>query len=451
MSELNTDALRAGTLLAGKYRVEKVLGEGGMGVVVAAKHVYLQEHVAVKLLRGDRAQVGTSAERLIREARAASRIRSEHVARVFDVGLLEDGSPYIVMERLRGRDLAVLLEKDGPLPPATAVDYLLQACEAMAEAHRLGIVHRDLKPANLFLTRRVDGSPCVKVLDFGISKMSRTPREARNSDSPPESTRRRWDAKTADPDERTSREPVAAPTPPPHHARSVGLTGTNARVGSPRYMSPEQVRGHGEVDERADVWALATILYELVTGVPAFVGATQEDLENAILGHEPAPIAQLRRGVPRGLEAVLAACMRKDPSTRTADVASLACELAPFGSTAARASAGRIARIVAMDAASTEDDAAKPDVFAVSQAQPLRGRRRLTRTVLATGAGVAAALTVSTAWLGRSPAVTDPSPATLPHSNSTLPGPPPADPTSEHEPTPTATVAASAPNAATTS
>src|SRR5258708_28455864 len=163
--------VQPGELVAGKYRIERVLGEGGMGVVVAAHHEGLEERVAIKFLLSDVAQDSEHGKRFTREARAAAKIRSEHVVHVTDVGRLENGTPFIVMEYLEGTDLGALVARRGPLPIADALDYLLQACEAIAVAHSLGIVHRDLKPANLFLSTRPDGSPCVKVLDFGISKV----------------------------------------------------------------------------------------------------------------------------------------------------------------------------------------------------------------------------------------------------------------------------------------
>jgi serine/threonine protein kinase len=157
-----------GDVLAGKYRVERVLGRGGMGVVVAARHLRLGERVAIKLPAARMIARGDTVARMVREGRAAMRIRSEHVARVYDAGTLETGEPYLVMEHLDGRALGAILAAEGPLPIEAAVEHVLQACEALAEAHALGIVHRDLKPSNLFLTRRADGSPVIKVIDFGF-------------------------------------------------------------------------------------------------------------------------------------------------------------------------------------------------------------------------------------------------------------------------------------------
>src|SRR5882724_4501839 len=225
--------VREDELLADKYRVERVLGQGGMGYVVAALHIQLQQRVAVKILMPDLCEDREAVERFLREARAAVRIQSEHVARVLDVGTLQDGSPYMVMEYLSGRDLARELDALSQIPVLDAVHYVLHACEAVAEAHALGVIHRDLKPANLFLTYRNDGSPLVKVLDFGVAKA-------------------------------LSRDSVELPS----------LTATQSVIGSPQYMSPEQVRSPKTVDFRTDVWSLGIILHELLTGAPPFDGDT---------------------------------------------------------------------------------------------------------------------------------------------------------------------------------
>src|SRR5262245_60757553 len=156
-----------GTVLAGKYRIESLLGAGGMGVVVAATHVHLQERVAVKLLHPEMVKRASAVERFLREARVAMKLRGEHVVRVLDVGI-DQATPYLVMECLEGSDLGSVVREAGHLETSAAVDYVLQACEAIAEAHAAGVIHRDLKPANLFLTHRMDGSPCIKVLDFGV-------------------------------------------------------------------------------------------------------------------------------------------------------------------------------------------------------------------------------------------------------------------------------------------
>src|SRR3954470_13666053 len=210
--------VQEGEILAGKYRVERVLGVGGMGVVVAATHLQLDERVAIKFLVPDALSSDEAVARFAREARAAVKIKSEHVARVIDVGTLDNGAPYMVMEYLEGGDLSRVLQAQGPLPVEDAVEYVLQACEAIAHAHVLGIVHRDLKPANLFLTKRNDGSQSVKVLDFGISKVLSGNSGASSSDA--------------------------------------AMTRTRAVMGSPLYMSPEQMTSTRDVDGRTDIWAL---------------------------------------------------------------------------------------------------------------------------------------------------------------------------------------------------
>ncbi|MDQ2644834.1 MAG: protein kinase [Myxococcota bacterium] len=294
-----------GDIVAGKYRIERQLGAGGMGIVVAASHVVLQERVAMKFLSPELAVNDEAVARFVREARAACRIKSEHIARVSDVGTLESGIPYLVMEYLEGQDLAELLAQKSSLPPAEAVGFVLQACEAIAEAHVLGIVHRDLKPANLFLTHRIDGTSCIKVLDFGVSKL------------------------------------VYSAT----SKLSAGLTGSSAVMGSPLYMSPEQLRAARSVDPRADVWALGVILYELIAGKPPFWGETLPEVSIKIAVDPPEPMGVKRRDVTPALEAVVFRCLQKDREKRFRDISELARALAPHGPDGASHSAERIRRI----------------------------------------------------------------------------------------------------------
>jgi serine/threonine protein kinase len=282
--------LREGDLLAGKYRIGRPLGEGGMGHVVAAVHEQLRQRVAVKFLSGDHAKHPDAAARFLREARAAVRIQNEHVARVIDVAQFEDGSPYIVMEFLDGNDLAEELARVGVFDPAIAIDFVLQACEAIAEAHALGLVHRDLKPANLFLTRRADDSPLVKVLDFGISK--------------------------------------AVSTSAPHE--SAALTTAQAILGSPAYMSPEQARTPKAVDHRTDIWSLGIILYEFLTGRVPFTGDTLLSVIAAAVVERPASVRTLRPELPEEIELVIERCLEKSPEDRYATIAELAEALEPF-------------------------------------------------------------------------------------------------------------------------
>lgn len=289
-----------GEILAGKYKIERVLARGGMGVVVAAFHTQLEQRVALKFLLPEGEQNDLARGRFLREARAAVRLRSEHVARVLDVGTAEAGSPYIVMEYLEGRDLSALLSERGSLPVSEAVSYVLQAAEAVAEAHACGIIHRDLKPANLFLTHRPDGSPCVKVLDFGISKTS---------------------------------------------GDTASLTQTRAIIGTPHYLSPEQVRSSKSADIRSDIWAMGMILYELITGVVAFPRETLPELCSAII-LDPIPPVRLKvPDIDPTLESVIGWSLSKSPENRPQTLAELASALAPFCS-GGDASALRIARVL---------------------------------------------------------------------------------------------------------
>ena len=299
-----TAPVKPGDVLAEKYRVERVLGQGGMGVVVAAEDTTLGRPVAVKFLLPDARCDPMTTERFLREARAAVKIKSEHVARVIEVGKLDDGSPYIVMEFLEGRDLAEVV-KSGALAVDDAVEYVLQACEALAEAHTAGIIHRDLKPANLFLAERADGSPVIKVLDFGISKVI----ESGKVDG--------------------------------------GLTRTSAMMGSPFYMSPEQTKSAKDVDARTDLWALGVILYELVTGSPPFHGENMGELVAAILTEAPKPLGEAKSGLPGGLETVVMRCLEKDPDARYANVGELAQALIAFAPERARLSGERAVRVAA--------------------------------------------------------------------------------------------------------
>ncbi len=298
--------VREGDVLAGKYRVERVLGMGGMGVVVAARHLQLDTKVAIKFLLPTMLEDRDAATRFAREARAAVKITSEHVARVFDVGTLETGAPYMVMEYLDGEDLAAWLKQRGALSVEQAIDFVLQACVAVADAHVLGIVHRDLKPANLFCVQRSDGQLSIKVLDFGISKLAE-----------------------------------AAGTRP-----GMAMTRTAALMGSPLYMSPEQMRSARDVDAQTDIWALGVILFELMTGRPPFQAESVTELAIKV-NNEPTPaIRGFRPEVPALLEAAIFKCLEKDRRRRFRNVAELALALLPFAPKRARASVERISGII---------------------------------------------------------------------------------------------------------
>jgi serine/threonine-protein kinase len=294
-----------GEIVAGRYRVEKILGSGGMGVVVAARHIHLDTKVAIKFLLPAFSTNPEAVGRFAREARAASRINSEHVVRVFDVGTLDNGAPYLVMEFLEGEDLATWLQQRGPLPLEQAVEFVLQACVAVADAHGLGIVHRDLKPANLFCVRRSDGQWIVKVLDFGISKVT---------------------------------DSVAGP----HGA----MTNTSAVMGSPLYMSPEQMRSARDVNAQTDIWSLGIILFEFLAGRVPFEGESFGEVVMTVASQPPPSVRIFRPDLPPGLEAVILKCLEKDRHERYASVAQLGVALAPFAPRRAKASVERISAII---------------------------------------------------------------------------------------------------------
>ena len=314
-----------GQILAGKYRVEKVLGSGGMGVVVAAWHLELEQRVAVKFLHPLALERTDTAERFRREARSAAKIRSEHVARVIDVGIMEGGVPYMVMEYLEGHDISDEMQKVGMLPISDAIDFVLQAIEALAEAHAAGIVHRDLKPANLFIAHRADGTRIVKVLDFGISKSLLT-------GSVPE----------------------------------LSLTRTSTLIGSPLYMSPEQMRSAKDVDTRTDIWSLGVILYEMITGRPPYTGDSIPALCASLLGDTPVSMQAIRPEVPPELEEAVLRCLAKDRSGRFGSVSELARALAPFGSLSSQLHVDRASRLLGVT------DVSFPDI---PMSTPLRASR----------------------------------------------------------------------------
>lgn len=286
-------APKPGDVIAGKYRVEGIVGSGGMGIVVSALHLQLGQKVAIKVLsvaslESDRQEEARA--RFLREGQAAARLTSDHVVRIYDVGTTDAGEPFMVMELLRGDDLATILDRSGPAPVDVAIDYIVQACDAVGEAHTHGIVHRDLKPSNLFVSKRNDGRISVKVLDFGISK---------------------------------------AVVPGSEHFEG-SLTATRTIVGSPYYMSPEQVRDAKRVDTRTDLWSMGMILYELLTGEPAFNADTLPGICAAIAA-DPAPgIRDKRPEIPEEVEQIVLRCLEKDPAKRFQTVAELVEALEPF-------------------------------------------------------------------------------------------------------------------------
>ncbi|MEP7121462.1 MAG: serine/threonine-protein kinase [Byssovorax sp.] len=296
-----------GDVIAGKYRIERVLGRGGMGVVVAATHLRLGEKVAIKFLLPGALGNADALGRFDREARAAAKIRSEHVAKVLDVSNLENGAPYMVMEHLDGNDLAQVVRKKGALPIAEACTFMLQVCEVLAEAHALGIVHRDLKPGNLFVTTRADGTASIKVLDFGISKMM---------------------------EGGATSEPQAA------------LTATDTVLGSPIYMSPEQMTTPKAVESRADIWSFGATLYMLLTAKPPFDGDSIAQVCGMILLGKAPSLLEIRADAPPELAAIVTRCLQRNIEDRWPNVAALAAALAPFAGESGRLSAERAQRVL---------------------------------------------------------------------------------------------------------
>lgn len=292
LSQQHELPVKIGELLAGKYRIERILGYGGMGIVVAAMHEQLQELVAIKLLLSNVGSRPDFVQRFVREARAAVKIKSSHIARVLDVDSLPDGRLYMVMEYLDGQDLGQLLDRRGACSVNEAVDYVLQVCEALAEAHAIGIVHRDLKPSNLFVTQTSTGAPLVKVLDFGISKVTGALMEAEKQNS--------------------------------------RLTGETALIGSPLYMSPEQIRSAKDVDGRTDVWSLGVLLHELLANKTPFYAETHVALLASIAADPPVPLREHVPDAPPEIEAIILRCLEKDPAKRIPSVLELARALGPY-------------------------------------------------------------------------------------------------------------------------
>jgi eukaryotic-like serine/threonine-protein kinase len=380
--------LPAGTLLAGKYRVDRTLGRGGMGVVVAATHVQLRQAVAIKLLRREYVANPMVVERFVREARAAAQLRNEHVCRVTDVGALDDGTPYLVMELLDGQDLARALAQHGPFAIATLVDHVLQACVGLAEAHAAGIIHRDIKLANLFQTQRPNGRALIKVLDFGIAKA----------------------------------EPNVV---------DAALTHTTAVLGTPGYMSPEQLRSSHDVDVRCDIWALGICLYELASGRRPFEAASITELALKVTMD---PVPALPAGMPLGFAEIVYRCLAKEPEHRFPNVAALAAALAEHGSAGSRELATACAHMLDVQAQSAPIGLAAraaapppPTTIGASivsvQVPP---RTRSSRWGWGLGLTAVIATGVVTALIVRSPSPPASIPAAATPSAIVTPPPPPA-------------------------
>jgi serine/threonine-protein kinase len=384
--------IKVGDLLANKYRVEHLLGTGGMGVVVAARHVQLGELVAIKFLASGRASNINAVERFTREAQASVKIRNEHIARVLDVGQLDNGTPFMVMEYLEGNNLSKWLNDRGPLSIALAVELILQTCEAIAEAHTLGIVHRDLKPTNLFLVRQPDGSPSVKVLDFGISKV----------------------------------EPLDTQTAP------CNLTESACILGSPFYMSPEQFRSARDVNVCTDLWSLGVILFELLSGRIPFSANSAPELYPLIVTQSTPSVRELRAEVPEKLDQIIQRCLARTQSHRYQSVAAFAQDLRPFASLRAIPSIDRILGTEREAKRSTIPREAKstwPELPAIHDSQIVNfvwnkpvSLTRPKRVLTAIGVGVALISSfISWAWATRSHRVSVPTVALAVPKNDPIP------------------------------
>lgn len=286
-----------------------------MGLVVKATHEQLGTPVAIKLLRHDAMAEPAMVERFLREARSAARLRGEHVCRVTDFGTTENGQPFMVMEYLEGLDLASMVDDAGALEPARVATYIIQACIAIAEAHALGIIHRDLKPGNLFLTRGADGRELIKLLDFGIAKAT--------------------------------------------SAIDPSLTATQKAMGSPAYMSPEQLRAHSTVDPRSDIWSVGITMYELLTEKRPFEGDTPYELALAINNDPATPLPDT---VAPDIARVVMRCLEKDREKRYQTVAELAAALAPL------APGGK--ELAARVAAALTPEGTKPRAAGIRDADP---------------------------------------------------------------------------------
>jgi len=278
--------LEPGAWIADRYRVMRKLGEGGMGILYACLDSVLSREVAVKLMQRSLAAEPLLAERLMQEARLAAQLR-RHVAQVFDCGMLETGEPFIVMELLSGQDLYAVLRESGPLSPHEVASVMLQVCDGLSEAHEKGIVHRDLKPENLFCANEPDGTSMIKIVDFGVSKQLRG-RQIRAQTNPTES------------------------------------------VGSPQYMSPEQISSPSEVDARTDIWSLGVVMFELLTGALPFNGAGPAQVCASVLTDAVPTISRYRSDVPPALEFIVQRCLEKNREQRFANVDELAGALKAF-------------------------------------------------------------------------------------------------------------------------
>lgn len=351
--------VRPGAIFADKYRVEREIGRGGMGVVVAALHLELHTKVALKVMLPELARDERLVERFLREARATARLASEHVARVVDVGRHPIGSPYLVMELLEGEDLSAFVRRGG-LSVGMATGLLLQACEGLSHAHAAGLVHRDLKPENLFVTRLRDGAHCVKVLDFGIAK----------------------DATAAS-----------------------QVTQTTDTFGSPHYMSPEQMKASRNVDARADIWALGVVAFELYSGELPFQANTVLELASTILTEPPRSLSSLRPDLPAPIVAIVMQCLDRRVDARPQTVMDVAAALSPYASGASDASGPHAVRQPSRAESRTESRGPEPHAPTLALTPvpgPPEAAQETRLKVFAIGALVASGLVLAAVLLVRS-------------------------------------------------
>ncbi len=358
-----------GSRIAGKYLVEGVLARGGMGIVLSAQHEVLQQRVAIKVLLPEVSRDEASAARFAREAKSIAQMQCDNVVRVMDVGTLPSGLPFMVMEHLTGFDLAEQLRRTGPLSVADAVDVVLQACVAVAEAHARGIIHRDLKPSNLFRNHTPDGASAVKVLDFGISKSMFGANGDRN------------------------------------------VVNTVTVWGSPLYMAPEQVLSSKQIGPQTDIWSLGVILYELLTGALPFQAVALVDVCEAIVSGAPRPLSSIRPELPEALGAVVHCCLEKDAARRWPNVGAFAAALVPFAAPRAAEYAQRALRLAAVNPATSSLGSRRPEAmlmggprqpdassWATTHLLSRRRRQGSWRTVIACGAAVVLGVAGASAW-----------------------------------------------------